>query len=110
MIGWDAPGCRQSSAGSLGERQSVRWLDAVDGRVNGHKAIYKAKHLLLREEGDIYYLKKRKTERHKDKHRERQRHVYTRQERQKRGLNLISKTKKTQEGKYAQITWLIKKS
>ena len=48
----------------------------MDGRVNGHKAIHKAKHLLLREEGDIYYLKKRKTERHKEKHRERQRHVW----------------------------------
>ena len=30
----------------------VRRLDVVDGRVNGHKAIHKAKHLLLREEGD----------------------------------------------------------
>ena len=30
----------------------VRRLDVVDGRVNGHKAIHKAKHLLLKEEGD----------------------------------------------------------
>ena len=58
----------------------VRRLNAVDSRVNGHKAIHKAKHLLLREEGDIYYLKKRKTERHKEKHRERQRHMCTHQE------------------------------
>ena len=36
----------------------VRQLDAVDGRVNGHKAIHKAKHLLFRGEGDIYYLKR----------------------------------------------------
>ena len=28
----------------------VRRLDAVDGRVNGHKAIHKAKHLLLKKE------------------------------------------------------------
>ena len=72
--------------GSQGPRASgrVRRLDAVDSRVNGHKAIYKAKHLLLREEGDIYYLKKRKTERHKDKDRERERHVYTRQETDRR--------------------------
>ena len=56
----------------------------MNGRVNGHKAIYKAKQLLLREEGDIYYLKKRKTERHKKKHRERQRHVYSRQESDRR--------------------------
>ena len=36
----------------------VRRLDAVDDRVNGHKAIHKAKHLLFRGEGDIYYLKR----------------------------------------------------
>ena len=35
----------------------VRRLDAMDGRVNGHKAIHKAKHLLFREDRDIYYLK-----------------------------------------------------
>ena len=35
----------------------VSRVDAVDGRVNGHKAIHKAKHLLFRGEGDIYYLK-----------------------------------------------------
>ena len=69
----------------------VRRLDAVDGRVNGHKAIHKAKHLLLREEGDIYYLKKRKTERHKDKHRERQRHVYTRQETDRREAKMATR-------------------
>ena len=37
--------------GSQGPRASgrVRWLDAVDDRVNGHKAIHKARHLLLKE-------------------------------------------------------------
>ena len=37
--------------GSQGPRVSgrVRRLDAVDGRVNGHKTIHKAKHLLLKE-------------------------------------------------------------
>ena len=36
--------------------------------------------VLFKEEGDIYCLKKRKTERHREKHRERQRHVCTHQE------------------------------
>ena len=71
-------GCRQSSAGSPGKWQSQA-AGCGGRRVNGHKAIHKAKHLLLREEGDIYYLKKRETERHGEKHRERQRHVCTRQ-------------------------------
>ena len=64
----------------------VRQLDAVDGdRVNGHKAIHKAKHLLLKEEGDIYYLKRgRQRDMETDIERERQRHVYTRQEMDRR--------------------------
>ena len=36
----------------------VRQPDVVDRRVNGYKAIHKAKHLLFRGEGDIYYLKR----------------------------------------------------
>ena len=61
-------------------RGRVRRLDAVDGRVNGHKAIHKAKHLLLKEEGDIYYLKRGRQrdmetdiERERQKERERER-------------------------------------
>ena len=73
--------------GSQGPRASgrVRRLDAVDGRVNGHKAIHKAKHLLLKEEGDIYYLKRgRQRDMETDIERETETRVHTPRDEQKR--------------------------
>ena len=65
----------------------VRRLDAVDSRVNGHKAIHKAKHLLLKEEGDIYYLKRgRQRDMETDIERETETRVYTPRDEQKREL------------------------
>ena len=46
--------------------------------------------VLFKEEGDIYCLKKRKTERRKEKHREKQRHMYTRQETNTRERKMVA--------------------
>ena len=64
----------------------VRRLNAVVGRVNGHKAIHKAKHLLLKEEGDIYYLKRGK-QRDKEKNigRDRDTCIHAKRQKQERG-------------------------
>ena len=54
MLGWPGRPASQAEAAARavqGPRASgrVRRLDVVDGRVNGHKVIHKARHLLLKE-------------------------------------------------------------